>query len=163
LSLKNGIPSHDTINRVFEALNTNKFEKCFIAWTQNLKETGAIERVIAIDGKTVRGSKDSFHHTRSFTFCQCVECREWFISWSNAINTLIRSHWSVENNLHWTLDMVFGEDGQRKRAKHAAKNFAIVRKIALNLLKKDTSKGSLRTKRLKAAWNKQFLINLLKI
>jgi predicted transposase YbfD/YdcC len=81
----------------------------------------------------------------------------------NDFNTLIRSHWSIENNLHWMLDMIFREDEQRKRAKHAAKNFAIVRKIALNLLKKDTSKGSLRTKRLKAGWSKQFLINLLKI
>jgi len=59
--------------------------------------------------------------------------------------------------------MVFREDEQRKRANHAAKNFAIVRKIALNLLKKEQGKESLRTKRLKAAWNKDFLINLLKI
>jgi hypothetical protein len=67
----------------------------------------------------------------------------------NDFNRLIRSHWSVENNLHWTLDIVFGEDEQRKRANHAAKNFAIVKKITLNLLKKDTSEGSLQTKRLK--------------
>jgi len=50
--------------------------------------------------------------------------------------------------------MVFREDEQRKRANHAAKNFAIVGKIALNLLKKEQGKESLRTKRLKAAWNK---------
>jgi len=78
-------------------------------------------------------------------------------------NPLIRSHWGVENNLHWVLDMIFREDEQRKRAKHAAKNFAIVRKIALNLLKKDMGKESLRSKRLKAAWSKEFLIDLLKI
>ena len=78
-------------------------------------------------------------------------------------NPLIRSHWGIENNLHWVLDMTFREDEQRKRAKHAAKNFAIVRKVALNLLKKDTGKESLRSKRLKAAWNKNFLISLLKI
>jgi hypothetical protein len=59
--------------------------------------------------------------------------------------------------------MVFREDEQRKRAKHAAINFALVRKIALNLLKKDTGKESLRSKRLKAAWNKDFLIKLIKI
>jgi len=61
-------------------------------------------------------------------------------------NRFIRAHWGVENNLHWVLDVTFREDEQRKRAKHAAKNFAIVRKIALNLLKKDTGKESLRTK-----------------
>ncbi|MCL2597435.1 MAG: hypothetical protein FWD66_07225 [Paludibacter sp.] len=57
--------------------------------------------------------------------------------------------------------MTFREDEQRKRANHAAANFAIVRKIALNLLKKDTGKESLRSKRLKAAWNKNLLIKLI--
>jgi predicted transposase YbfD/YdcC len=77
-------------------------------------------------------------------------------------NQYIRDHWGVENSLHWTLDMVFREDEQRKRAGHAAKNFAIVRKIALNILKKDTDKScSLRRKRLKASWSLDYLIDLL--
>jgi predicted transposase YbfD/YdcC len=62
LEFKNGIPSHDTINRLFQALNPRQFERCFISWSQGLKDNGIIERVIAIDGKTVRGSKDSYHH-----------------------------------------------------------------------------------------------------
>ena len=62
LELKNGIPSHDTVNRVFQAINPHQFERCFISWANGLKEDGILERVIAIDGKTVRGSKDSFHH-----------------------------------------------------------------------------------------------------
>ena len=65
---------------------------------------------------------------------------------NNDFNAYIRSHWGVENKLHWVLDMTFREDEQRKRAKHAAANFAIVRKIRLNLLKKYTGKESLRTK-----------------
>jgi len=85
------------------------------------------------------------------------------MSTNNDFNKYIRSHWAVENNLHWTLDMIFREDEQRKRAKNAAANFAIVRKIALNLLKKDNGKESLRSKRLKAAWDKEYLIKLLKI
>jgi predicted transposase YbfD/YdcC len=60
---------------------------------------------------------------------------------NNDFNKLIRDHWAVENNLHWTLDMVFREDEQRKPANHAAKNFAIVRKIGLNLLKKTPEKN----------------------
>ena len=59
--------------------------------------------------------------------------------------------------------MTFREDEQRKRANHAAENFAIVRKIGLNLLKKDDAKGSLKSKRLKAAWNKDYLIKILRI
>ncbi|GHU55064.1 hypothetical protein FACS189415_2040 [Bacteroidia bacterium] len=58
--------------------------------------------------------------------------------------------------------MVFREDEQRKRTKHAAKNFAIIRKIVLNLLKKEPGKESLCSKRLKAGWNKEYLIQLLK-
>jgi predicted transposase YbfD/YdcC len=85
------------------------------------------------------------------------------LSKDHDFNKYIRDHWNIENNLHWTLDMVFREDQQRKRANHAAKNFAIVRKIALNLLKKDKGKGSLRNKMLKASWNKVFLLGLLRI
>ena len=83
---------------------------------------------------------------------------------ATAFNQYIRQHWSVENNLHWTLDMTFREDEQRKRDKHAAQNFAIVRKIALNLLKQEDSKKlSLKTKRLKAGWDNDFLLKILKI
>jgi predicted transposase YbfD/YdcC len=303
LELKNGIPSHDTINRVFQVLNPHLFEKCFISWAQGLKDDKILEKVIAIDGKTSRGTKDSFHHKSAlhsvhawsvengiclgqvscgeksneikaipklldslnikgsiitidamgtqtviaekiiknggdyilavkgnqekleeevhiicqerrslFDTCEIekghgrIETRrcevfgidfildevkkKWkslstvikitsirefsgktetqerfYISSLNAnkeFNKYIREHWGVENGLHWTLDMVFREDEQRKRANHAGKNFAIVRKIALNLLKKDDGKESLRSKRLKAAWNKDFLLKLLR-
>ena len=303
LGLKNGIPSHDTINRVFQVLNPRQFERHFISWVQGLKDEQIMERVISIDGKTVRGSNDSFHNrsplhsvhawsvengiclgqlscgekTNEITVipqlldlldikgsiitidamgtqraiaekivekggdyilavkgnqggleeevhalceqsrpvsdsCQVekghgrIETRRcevfekgifvdeenrwknlktvikitatrelanktqktqerYYISslnTDNDFNKYIRDHWSVENNLHWTLDMTFREDEQRKRANHAAANFAVVRKITLNLLKKDTGKESLRSKRLKTAWNKEFLIKLLK-
>ena len=65
----------------------------------------------------------------------------------------------VENSLHWTLDMTFREDEQRKCDKNSAQNFAIVRKIVLILLKQEDSKKlSLKTKRLKAGWYNNFLI-----
>ncbi len=70
-------------------------------------------------------------------------------------------HWGVENSLHWTLDMTFGEDSQRKRAGMAAQNFALVNKIALNILKKNGSKGSLKSKRLRAGWDNKFLLKLI--
>ncbi|GHS89754.1 hypothetical protein FACS1894201_11080 [Bacteroidia bacterium] len=62
LELKNGIPSHDTINRVFSILNPRAFERLFMEWANTLKDSQVLEHVIAIDGKTVRSSKDSFHH-----------------------------------------------------------------------------------------------------
>ena len=60
LRLPNGIPSHDTINRVFQAINFRQFERLFLEWAEGLKPEGAAETVIAIDGKTVRGSRDGY-------------------------------------------------------------------------------------------------------
>jgi predicted transposase YbfD/YdcC len=303
LELPHGIPSHDTINRVFSILNPRQFERLFTRWVNQVNEQGLLKGVIAIDGKTVRGSKDTFHHTSPIHLVHawsvenniclgqrktkdksneitaipeilalldiqdsiitidamgtqtaiakqiveqgadyilsvkenqktlyeevqavCKRCKptvsqtdidkghgrletrhcevfeknmmvdddnrwtnlqtiikitstrvigekesteeRYYISSLDAnqpFNKYIRSHWAVENSLHWTLDMVFREDQQRKRQKHAADNFAIIRKIALNLLKKDKGKESVVSKRLKAAWNKNFLLELLKI
>ena len=79
-------------------------------------------------------------------------------------NSYIRQHWGVENSLHWTLDMTFGEDYQRKRKNKTAQNFSLIQKFALNLLKKDNSvKASLKSKRLMAGWGNPFLMNILGI
>jgi predicted transposase YbfD/YdcC len=82
---------------------------------------------------------------------------------STPFNQYIRNHWGVESSLHWTLDTVFREDEQCKRTRHVPENFAVIWKIAFNLLKKDTGKESLRSKRLKAAWNTESLLLLLRI
>jgi len=74
---------------------------------------------------------------------------------------LVRSHWSVENNLHWQLDVSFDEDRRRIRKGHAAENFSRLCRMALNRLKSDKSKGSIRTKRLKAGWDHYYLFKLL--
>jgi predicted transposase YbfD/YdcC len=72
-----------------------------------------------------------------------------------------RYHWAVENSLHWVLDVIFREDDARVRVGHAAQNMAVLRQLALNILKKDHSKGSLRTKRYKSALDVTFLEKLL--
>jgi predicted transposase YbfD/YdcC len=74
----------------------------------------------------------------------------------------VRSHWGVENNLHWSLDIAFREDESRLREPTAAQNAAVLRHIALALLKNDTgSKLGIKNKRLKAGWNESYLANLL--
>ena len=74
----------------------------------------------------------------------------------------IRRHWSIENNLHWVLDVIFREDDSRIRDPVAVRNFALLRKIALNLVSQDPStKASLRAKRKKAAWNDAYMQQLL--
>ena len=72
-----------------------------------------------------------------------------------------RFHWAVENSLHWVLDVIFREDDTRVRVGHAAHNMAILRQLALNIIKKDSSKGSIRTKRFKAGLDIAFLEKLL--
>ena len=305
LKLPNGIPSHDTINRVFSLIRSDKFEYLSAQWTESLKDPKISQEVIAIDGKAIRGSKDSYHgdsaihivsawansnrlvlgqiktneksdeitaipkllnildiegciitidamgtqkkiaekiikegadyilalksnqpylkenvdhtflrqqpdsinetvekgHGRIETRkCEVIdkldfldEKENWtglksliritanreingkntsetrlYISSIEAdaknFNSFIRQHWGVENSLHWTLDVTFREDAQRKRNGQAANNFALVQKIALNLLRKEeTKKMSIKNKRLVAAWDNDFLLKILRI
>ncbi len=74
----------------------------------------------------------------------------------------IRTHWSIENSCHWVLDVAFNEDGCRIRKENGTQNFAILRRIALNLLKGEpTAKVGVATKRLKAAWDTDYLTTVL--
>jgi len=306
LRLSNGIPSHDTFNRVLSSINPNEFERYFIQWVNSLSPQ-AKGQVISIDGKTIRGAKSAekkspFHlvsawaednnlvlgqvrteeksneitaipqlldlicieqsivtidamgcqqdiartiidkganyilavkqnqkqlfeditHVFKFsnqvtshtstdighgrietricsvsndleeienlakwkemkTIVRVESCREfknsnksketavrYYISSLNSsameIGRAIRSHWSIENKLHWTLDMAFGEDASRKRAGTAPQCFSLLNKIALNLLKNEkTTKQGIKGKRLKAAWDDRYLLLLLNL
>lgn len=81
---------------------------------------------------------------------------------ANKIADGIRQHWRVENNLHWCLDVGFREDECRVRIGDAAENFSLLRKISLMLLKKEhTFKGGIQSKRLKAGWDRNYLLKIL--
>lgn len=74
--------------------------------------------------------------------------------------TLIRGHWGIES-MHWLLDVVFAEDDSRVRQGHAGANLAMIRKVALTLLKRAPGKHTLPTKRLKAGWDDDYLLEVL--
>lgn len=75
---------------------------------------------------------------------------------------IIRHHWGVENKLHWTLDVCFREDFNRKRHKNAAQNFSLINKIVLNLLKHEKScKLGMKSKRKIAGWSEPYLLKIL--
>jgi len=307
LSLPNGIPSHDTFTRVFQNINADLFQQCFLNWVRTL--TTEIDHLISIDGKCLRGSNNfgespicivsawasdnnivlgqvktkeksneitaipelidiidvkgavvsidaagcqkniakkivdnggdylialkgnqgNLHNDVS-TFLESIqdnnvggknierfetkiekghgriEKRRCLIStdthllpitsdWCN-MNTLVmieaeryvhgkssidrrfyvssakknsedfcylvREHWAIENKLHWVLDVGFDEDRCRVREGNGAQNFATLRHMALNLIKKDKSKGSVKTRRKKAGWDNSYLLQLLK-
>lgn len=305
LTLPGGIPSHDTFNRVFQALDPAEMEKGFVAWVSSIARLTAGE-VVAIDGKTLCGTRetgkkqlvhmvsawaegnglvlgqrrvdeksneitaiprllhalelagavvtidamgcqreiasliiekkadyvlavkdnqgllaeqvrDSFLLLKSASVANEIDCGhgrveqrkcsviadlsliEKAVEWPSLqglvrieseryhkatgktereiryyitslrpdaarLNTVIRQHWGIENKLHWVLDVGFGEDLDRKRAGYSAENFSILNRIALNLLKKETTfKRGIRSKRLKAARNHPYLLKLLGI
>lgn len=306
LKLPNGIPSHDTFNRVFLSIDPDQFETCFVQWVSALVQLNPKE-VIAIDGKAIRGAKangkkspvhmvsawasennlvlgqvkvseksneitaipklleallientiitiDAMGCQREIAekivdgkadyvlavkenqkqLCQDVEdefrfgktasthlsedighgrietrkCsviedfqfieddKKWknlnsiikiesirefknsdkptekavryYISSLKAqpevFQNAIRSHWGIENKLHWTLDVAFGEDASRKRKNNAPQNFSILNKIALNLLKNEKSlKVGVKSRRMKAGWDNTYLMKVLKL
>ena len=307
LKLENGIPSDDTINRVFSAIDSNQFESCFMEWVNSISELTK-GQVIAIDGKTLCGAKskgvkspvhmvsawanennlvlgqvrvndksneitaipelldklmiqgniitidamgtqtdiiekiikkeadyilavkenqkqllqeiiDEFKFSKeievdtnidighgrietrkcsvisNFLFIEnkdekwkklnqvikiesirefknsdkpAEKATRYYISSlennAHEYQKNIRSHWGIENKLHWTLDVSFSEDSSRKRNKNAAQNYSVLLKIALNLLKNEkTEKQGIAGKRLKAGWNENYLLKVLNV
>jgi len=77
------------------------------------------------------------------------------------IAELIRGHWEIENGLHWILDVAFREDESRTRDFNAGANLALLRRVAVSLLKRVKAKGSIETRRLIAAWDDEFLLQVL--
>lgn len=253
LELPHGIPSHDTFNRLFAALDPQRFLEAFMRWTQSLR-TALSEEVVAIDGKALRSAiaagqnpkvvvsawagspalqpplfpaassagnglvlgqrrvedksneiaavpellrtlelagcthSASLRATLDAMGCQrriAREIKEADAEYVLALNgktsterryylssleldaekfaRAVRSHWGIENQLHWVLGVVFGEDQSSARAGHAAENLATLRRWALNLLKADTRKARRSIKgRIKAAgWDRNYLLHLL--
>jgi predicted transposase YbfD/YdcC len=77
------------------------------------------------------------------------------------LGPIVRSHWAIENSLHWVMDMLFRDDECRVRTDHAPANFTTIKHMALNLLRRPAGKQSMRGKRKSASWDDEFLVSLL--
>jgi predicted transposase YbfD/YdcC len=116
------------------------------AWAK-LKVVGMCRRERIVDGK----ASDEVHY---FIGSRVMSARHY--------GETLRGHWGIENNLHWQLDVAFGEDASRVQRRHAAENFALIRRMALGLLKRHPSKESIPCKRLAACADTGFLEEVLR-
>src|SRR5258707_13114334 len=80
---------------------------------------------------------------------------------AHLLGPIVRSHWAVENSLHWVMDMIFRDDECRVRTEHAPANFTTIKHMAQNLLRNAAGKHSLRSRRKIAAWDDDFLASLI--
>lgn len=127
-----------------------------IAWLQEQHDWKSLQSIIAVTAKRETDNK-------------MTEEIRYFISSLDAndlerLERVVRAHWAIENNLHWVLDIAFDEDSNRTRKGHSAANLAVIRHIALNLIKAEkTSKVGIKTKRLKAGWDNEYLRRVIGI
>ena len=193
LILPNGIPSEDIRNKVFSSIDSSQFETCFIDWVNSISKisetvtdtdigNGRIETrkcSVISDFQFIKNESNKWNNLKQIVKIESIrefknsdkkteKATRYYISSleDKAVNYQehIRSHWGVENKLHWTLDVAFSEDASRKRNKNAAQNYSILLKIVLNLLKNEKKeKQGIAGKRLKAGWNEPYLLKVLNI
>jgi len=125
---------------------------------ENTQEWTGLKSIIKIE--SIREFKNSDKPTETATRYYISS----LLTTAKELQKAIRLHWGIENKLHWVLDVAFSEDASRKRAGNASQNFSILSKIALNLLKKETSeRQGIKGKRLKAAYDQSYLLKILGI
>jgi len=123
-----------------------------VAWLQERHEWPGLKAVVIVD--SIREIGDKIEHETRFYITSLVLL-------ANLVGPIIRSHWAVENSLHWVLDMVFRDDECRVRTDHAPANFTTIKHMAHNLIRKAPGKDSLRLRRKSAAWDDDFLASLI--
>ncbi len=162
LARKSGFDSldhdyHETVNAGHGRVETRR---CWavadldrIRYVDDDGQWPGLNTLVMVEGERLVGDKTT------------VESRYYISSLPNDASVLlnaVRSHWSIENQLHWSLDVTFNEDGSRVRSGNGAENFSVLRRMALNLLKAEKStKRSLAGKRKDAAWDNDYLLKVL--
>ena len=119
-----------------------------------LEEGPGIKSILAVESMRMLKPPGAVTAAKRYFLCSVPAADERQIA-------AIRQHWSIENSLHWVLDVTFEDDASRVRDQHARHNLAVLRKIASNLFQCSATTGSVRGRRKQAAWNDAFMAQLL--
>jgi predicted transposase YbfD/YdcC len=123
-----------------------------IAWLQDIHRWPGLEAI----GKVIRTREVNGKVTTETAFYLASSPFS-----AERFGQVTRAHWGIENSFHWVLDVLMNEDNARNRKDNGPNNLAVLRHIALNIIRKEKSKGSIRVKFKRAGWNDEFLANLL--
>ena len=131
--------------------------KCYVSddidWLYQRREWKGLKTIVAVESEVI--TSDSTLTERRYYLSSLPPD-------AVQIQSAIRSHWMIENSVHWLLDVSFAEDACRVRKDHGPENLSIIRRVALNLLKKEkTCKLGIKSKRKKAGWNHKYLEKVL--
>ena len=121
-------------------------------WLQKRHKWPGLKAVVIVDSTREIGNKIE-HETRLYITS--------LVLLASLMGPIVRSHWAVENSLHWVMDMIFRDDECRIRTDHAPANFTTIKHMAHNLIRTASGKDSLRLKRKVAAWDDDFLASLI--
>src|ERR1700681_1067261 len=147
------VSRHETVDGDHGRIETRTYTAIHdVAWLQERHDWPGLRGVVMVESRREIGDKIE-RETRFY-----ITSLVWL---AHAIGPAIRSHWAIENSLHWVMDMVFRDDECRIRTDHAPANFTTLKHMAHNLIRKAPGKDSLRLKRKVAAWDDDFLASLI--
>ena len=147
------VTRHETVDGDHGRIETRTYTAIHdVDWLKERHDWPGLEGVVMVE--SVREIGDKIERETRFYITSLA----WFAC---QLGPVIRSHWAIENSLHWVMDMVFRDDESRVRTDHAPANFTTLKHIAHNLVRKAPGKDSLRLRRKTAAWDDDFLASLL--
>jgi predicted transposase YbfD/YdcC len=123
-----------------------------VTWLQERHDWPGLKAVVVVESSRELGDKIE-RETRFYITS--------LVLLANLLGPIVRAHWAIENSLHWVMDMIFRDDECRVRTDHAPANFATIKHMAHNLIRRAPGKDSLRLRRKVAAWDDDFLASII--